>query len=517
MKTKALPLLIGILLIVLFGFTACKSDDDTDNPTDTGHANMLARQGMEQLNNVVLDLQETEPEINDENDLMLEATFNDIKAKFDEALTYDANNPMANLGQAILSIVSINYDDELWSLYDDMNALDHSNKRILNNQFQFLAQAPLRTLTQLDHGKTNPVSMMRMQNYVKTSILPKLDTAVSRLSHAVEMADSTTIQIDTGEELMEVDCGEIYAFRASVYALQAAFNMMVAYNMDMVGQDNTYQWIEDFVNIDAPNVNTDDVKAYHVDGSTLVLERWVDWYDDSYEEAYRDEMMQKVVKYNMDNSTTFSTLAEPARLAAARNALLNAIADIVSGSDYILAETDAQNNDIIKIENIVSFNDEHLPPSDENGPNFVQDWDTINDMCAWFDNFLNGSIQMHENDVDFQINVSAFFGGSLQELRDYVPYYHWNPLTQSWVNEEYDYSYNYYATSYTFNYQGSPVTVNNITNVENRFYRLTCNSGYFTTPTGQEVAEGEEPYLPDYTFNGIFPDMTRAKFLALID
>jgi len=517
MKTKALPWMIGILLIVLFSFTACKSDDDNDNPTDTGHANVLARQGMEQLNDVVLDLQETEPDINDENDLMLESTFNDIKAKFDEALTYDTNNPMANLGLAILSIVSINYDDELWSLYNDMDALNHSNKRILNNQFQFLAQAPLLTLTQMEKGKTNPVSMMRMQNYVKNNILPKLDTAVSRLSHAVEMADSTTIQIDTGEELMEVDCGEIYAFRASVYALQAAFNMMVAYDMDLVGMDNTYQWIEDFVNLDAPNVNTDEITGYHVEGSTLVLDRWVDWYDHNWEEAYRDEMMEKVVEYNMENNPTFSTLAEPARLAAAKNALLNAIADIVSGSDYILAETDAQNDDIIKIENIVSFNEDDLPPSDENGPNFVQNWDTINDMCDWFNNFLNGSIQMHENDVDFHVNVSAFFGGSLQELRDYIPYYHWNPLDQSWVTQELDYSYNYYTTSYTFEFQGSPVTVNNIDNVEFRYYRLECNGGYFTTPTGQQLAEDEKPYLPDYTFSGILPDMTRAKYIALVD
>lgn len=517
MKRKLMIWVIGVALVLMLGLTACKGDDDNDNPADVGHANALAREGITQLNDVILDLNENEPEIDDENDLMLEATFDGIKAKFTEALTYDANNPMANLGLGILEMVSINYDDELWSLFNDMEDMGNGGKRILNNQFQFLAQAPLRVLTQLNPSKENSVSIMRLQNFIKNSVLPRLDNSITRLGKAVALADSNVIMIDTGEELMEVDCGEIYAFRASVYAVSAAFNMMVAYDMDMKDQNQTYQWIEDMSNIDAPDWDTSQAISYEVDNGTLFVDYWIEDYEDNYEQAYSMQLMGKILKGNMDQNPTFGILTEPARLTAARNALLNAAADVVSGSDYILGETDPQSNDVIKIENILSFNDEDLPPSDDGAPNFTQDWDTIEDICDWFSNFLNNSIQMHENDVDFTVNVSAFFNGAIQDLIAYIPYYHWNNINSNWIEDEIDYNYGYPTSSYGFWYQGNWINITDISGVQINYHKLDVNMGYECDANGNPLADGEKPHFPDYTFNGIFPGMTRAKFLQLLD
>lgn len=517
MKRKLLVLVLGVLLVLMLGLTACKGDDDNENPPDVGHANALAREGMTQLNNVVLDLQENEPEMDDENDLMLETTFNDIKAKFTEALTYDAHNPMANLGLGILEMVSINYDDELWSLFNDMEDMGSGSKRILNNQFQFLAQAPLRVLTQLDPSKENTVSIMRLQNFVKNSVIPRLENSLTRLTNAVALADSNVIMIDTGEELMEVDCGEIYAFRASVYTVLAAFNMMTAYSMDMTDPDQGYDWIDEMNEIDAPEWDTNQAISYSLENGTLTVNFWEDGYEEDYEQAYSAQLMGKILKGNMDDNPSFGILTEPARLTAARNALLNAAADVVSGSNYILGETDSQSNDVIKIENILSFNEDDLPPTDDGAPNFTQDWDTIEDICDWFSSFLNGSIQMHENDVDFTVNASAFFNGAIQDIVAYTPFYHWNDLNESWVVEGIDYNYSYPANSYGFWFQGNWMEINDINWVQVNFYDLDLNMGYLCDENGIALPDDEKPHLPDYTFNGIFPGMTRAKFLQLLE
>lgn len=516
MKKKLMFLMLGVLLVLMLGLTACMGDDDDDNPPDVGQANTLASEGITQLNNIILDLSENEPEIDDENDLMLEATFNDIKAKFTEALTYDANNPMANLGLGILEMVSINYDDELWSLFDDIDAMGNGSKRILNNQFQFLAQAPLRVLTQLEPGKDNAVSIMRLQNFVKNSVIPRLEHSISRLSKAVALADSNVILIDTGEELVEVDCGEIYAFRASVYTVLAAFSMMTAYSMDMTDADHGYDWIDEINDIDAPENDYYQAFNYSLEDGILTVDFWGDYYEEDYKEAYSAELMGKILKSNMDNNHTFGILTEPARLSTARNALLNAAADVINGSNYILGETDSQNNDVIKIENILSFNEDDLPP-DDGAPNFTQDWHTIEDICDWFSRFLNGSIQMHENDVNFTVNASAFFNGAIQDIIAYIPYYHWNNLDADWVSEELDYNYVYPSNSYSFWYQNNLVEITDINWVQINYYNLDVNMGYPTRPNGEPLDDGEKEYLPDYTFNGIFPGMTRAKYLQLFD
>jgi hypothetical protein len=41
--------------------------------------------------------------------------------------------------------------------------------------------------------------------------------------------------------------------------------------------------------------------------------------------------------------------------------------------------------------------------------------------------------------------------------------------------------------------------------------------GDFTDAQGNVIDEDEIPYFPDYTFGGILPDMTRAKFIQLFE
>lgn len=514
-------------LMALFLFSCLDSSTKPETPpvtTDVAAANAMAREGMNLLNQTIIDLGNTEPDINDSEDLMQQATFNNIKSKFDGALGLDANNPMANLGLAILAVVDINYDNELWSMLTDAGFFENGDKRILNNQFQFLATVPYGMMKQVTEAKDNSMSLLRVQNFIKNSILPRIDTAISRLDKAVAMADSTVLMIEVDdEEMVEVDCGEIYAFRAASKAVQAGFNMMLTYDWDMKDADGDYSWMDDYMNVDVPHID-DNWEPYHYEvvGNTL----YMDYYDDEYEwrseEAQRMEIQMKVMKYNMDNNPTFAHLTADgvAHLGAAKSAILGAAADVKNGVNYILAETDTgagQDNDIIKIENIISLNDE-IPPTDDGAPEFAQNWQNVNDIADWLTNeVLAGAYNLTLNDIDFQVNLSAFFNGAIPNIQAVLPYLHWNDPGLNWVEDSIEYTdgFQIWGNSYSFWYQGSYQTVNNINYVQKRYHSVDIDWGYDTDASGNPLAEDEFLHFPDYTFGGILPGMTRQKMIDL--
>jgi len=502
----------------MFLVSCFDSNTEPENPpTDVSGANALARQGMNMMNNTIIDLGETQPDVNDAEDLMQHATFDAIKAKFDAALALDVDNPMANLGLAMLAIVEINYDNELWAMLEDAGAFNNGAKRIINNQFQFLAAAPYSVINQIKGTKSNPMSIMRVQNFVRNNVLPRLDNAITRLDKAVALADSTVLMVEVdNEEMVEVDCGEIYAFRATTNAVKAAFNLMVAYDMNMTDPDGGYDWMDEMQNIEKPQVNTNEPYDYHVDGTTLYLDYRDHSYANDYVECHSMEIQMKTTKWNLDNNLTFAKLNSTgiASLNAAKAAILSAAADVNIGTNSILAEIDDQTNDIIKIEYINQINDE-IPPSDEGAPSFAQDWQNVNDIADWLTTVLNSTYPLTLNGVDFSVNAGAFFNGAIADIESYIPYFQWNDLNTEWVEDYSDYQYGWapWDNSVTFYQNGSPVTINNITYVQYYYHNLSVNMGEDLDDQGNIVHDIDVPYFPDYTFNGILPGMTRAKML----
>ncbi|MDP2174086.1 MAG: hypothetical protein Q8J62_09965 [Candidatus Cloacimonadaceae bacterium] len=517
MKLRKTAILIMPLLILGMMIVSCAKK--TTEPNDLSAANVYAREGMAMLNQVILDMEDSEnQEFNSPEDVLLQATFNQIEAKFLRALELDADNPMGNLGMSILEIIRINYDAELWAMIEDGGNLKKGSKRIINNQFQFLADAPLIALKQMNPDKSSAMSIMRLQNYIKTAIIPRLNNSIRYLGDAVALADSNMIMIDTGEELVEVDCGEIFAFRATVHAVNAAFNLMVAYNWDMVDTGNGYDWISQIANIDVPAVPGDEAYAYHVEstmqGNTLYIDYWDGDYSFNAENALGAEIQAKILKHNLDNNASFGVIANQTYLNGARNGIINAARDIRLCTGYILSETDTQNNDVIKIEHIISLNEDIA--DDDEGPNFAQDWDSVDDIATWLETIVSGPYDMFENNTQFTINLGAFFNGSITDVRDVIPYFHWNNPSVSWVENYISNEHNWnVGGSHYFNYQGVWTTITGVVYVVNRYHRLEVNPGYPTDPQGNAIDSNDVPYFPDYTFKGVLPGMNRAKFIQL--
>ena len=338
---------ITILFSALFFLTAC--DETTTDPggNDLGEANALAMEGFEQLNQKAQELEGTDLEsAQSGEDVFPNSEYTAIKNIFESAIDKDANNPTAHLGLAILELFSVNYDNDLWNLINDANG-GTFNKRILNNQLQFLGTAPEALLKQTGNTlkKINSsLSIARVQNIVEGSVLPKINNAIDHLDYAVNLADSNVIVLDADGESVEIDPGEIYLFRASLYAVSAGFRFFTLYDVDLFDQDGGYSWLDSLL-------SSDYEYGYDSYYTQMVNDQKYLYITDNYEsekEIASDSLAADVVKYNLLSRSSFLTFRRPAIGAQIKSDILHVISDLENSVDYIENESDDQSNDIIK-------------------------------------------------------------------------------------------------------------------------------------------------------------------------
>jgi len=528
MKMKSLGNCCFLLMFCCLFLLAGCGDGSSTSPesNEVSLANQLAAEGIEMLNDDLKDLSEDENiEINESDDIMHETRFNEIEDKFTQALAADADNPMASVGMGILEIVRLNYDDAFWSLVDDFIELGDqrgTHPSLMRSQFELLSKSPFIALKCSNVYRDDDISILRIQNIIDDSVIPRLNSSILHLNNAIALADSNVFFIDTGEELVEIDCGEIYAFRASVYLLRAAFRIINAYNWDMEGEDGSYNWIDEaFEDYEAPypaywSTSPYSSYDYSYDSNNEILElHFFDMSEGYYSDMCGDEIMMKTLNHNLQNNNQFGSLKN-GYLSNAQNDLLSAIEDINAGIEYIENENDTQSNDVIKLEYINDLNDQIL--DDEDNPEFMHDWTGTDDAIAWLQSLVSGSVVLTANDEDFTLDLDAFFSGAINDIKDYIPYYHWNDINDDWLvmrnYDSYSYNYNNYVSFYDLNgdYQEFYVTC------YTRYYdEFTLDTGYSTDAQGNEIDDDEDIYFPDYTFNGIFPGMTRAKLNRIFD
>lgn len=510
--TKAIfPILFIVITIFL-----CSCEKST-KPNDVSSANVMAREGFDLLNQEMDRLSHLD-NVSDQDDVMLESKFNEIEGKFDQALDEDADNPMAHLGLSILEVVRVNYDPEFWSLMEDIEGMGNQKQTLLNRQFQFLAEVPLLLMKNYTADSKETLSIARLQSFIEDHVVPRLDSSMSHLNYAVNMADSTSILIDTGEELIEIDKGEIFAFRASVNILTAAFYMLTAYDYDMVGADGTYNWIQQISQNYAPTdfVGGWDPFDYQVDNQVLNIYYWDYWDEWDYSEPFQMEVAAKTFRHNLVDENTFGTLNQ-SRLNKARQSILDAANDIENGVNSIQNETDEQSNDVIKLQYIIDIEDE-IANQDPDKPSFMQSWNDIDDVISWLESIVNsGTFDVEAEDgLVVTVSIASFFNGGVSDIRNVIPYFHWNNPTSSWLELEVD-EYSWPANSYSFWFEGEYITISGINEVRELYQEYQLNPGYFTDSGGSQLPQDEFPHFPDYTFGGIFPGMTRAKLIQLLD
>jgi hypothetical protein len=530
MSRYVMLLLSSVCVVTLVFVAGCGNDGDgggTTAPTDRSEGNQLAREGFDLLADAAIELQGVDlDDPTGPDDVFPEEDYDTIMGKFQEAIAVDAVNPMAHLGIAVLEIFSINYDEDLWDFYGDLVGEPLSG-RILNNEITFLAQAPelyLRCGQGILAAPAEAVTFARFQQLIESSVLPKLSNALSHLGHAISLADSEAIMVYTGEEWAEIDCGEIYALRASVNLVAAAFRMMTIYDVDVLGRDGTYAWVADVGDYydwfdfgDGPTdpwgESADDYRVGDVSG-----DNWLYLvYRDSNVRA--DSILASVVNYNLEERSGFLEVRSSAAPLYLLQHIEDAIHDIDDGVDYIMSESDDQSNDVIKQVFITEINDD-IADHDPDDPPFMQEWDDIHDVTSWLEGLFTGPYTFDIDGIEVSVNLASLVSGGFGDLKAFLPYYEW--LDESdWITCSYlsmdDYDNWDPSGDFGFTYRGEYVELTDIDHIVE--YHLSCDMTPLVLldgPGGDPIYD-EFPYFEDYTFGGLFPGMTRETLMELLE
>jgi len=409
----------------------------------------------------------------------------------------------------ILEITDINYDAEFWDMLSDYDA-GFGDSGIFNKQFSMLMKIPRWYMLYLNNSlRDDAISFGRLQNYIDSSVIPKLNTSLTHLNYAVNLSDDNPIMIDTGEELIELDNGEIFIFRASLYSVMASMKMATLYDMDMFDEDGTYDWLDELT-----FEYDDEITDYEYDAGTQTLYLEYDYY----EYVAVESLVIHILQYNLEDRPGFMQYRSGNTPASIQSDLENILADLQNAVDYIYSEGDDQTNDIIKLEYLVEFNEE-IVNMNPGGPNFTQDWDSIDDIIAWVEQLLDGEYTFNEEDLMITVDLSALFNPGLGDFHNYLPYHQWLPEDE-WVNSEMDEDEWYNGGgSFSFWFEDEWITIYDVEYVHEIYYDYWIEPVEFLDGPGGNVInlEDEFLYLPDYTMNGLFPNMTREDWLDLID
>jgi hypothetical protein len=514
MKRLAVVLIVLTLCIL---FWNCSEDKSTNAPTvDEEGATQLANEGVQILNEKLMALNII-PDPQSGDDIFSLTDYDNIKSKFTEALQLNPNNTTANLGMGILEITSVNYDNELWNLISEIDST-FASERVFNNQIKMVLTMPelWTKLSQSSFTKGNALTIAKIQGLIESRILTKINNAINYVTKAT----NASVLINNGEEIIEIDNGEIYLFRSSLYAVQAFMQMLTLYDVDLLDSNGSYDWLK--------KLTTENIYDEYdfFEGEFYNFKRVLTQSNDTlyirgyYGSFTADSIIASVVKSNIENRSAYLKFRSGKTPEAVKQSLLNFLYDIENSYSYITSETDDQNNDLIKQFNIIDLNAQvtYLNESGTINHTFIN----ITDLINWLKSTINGtSFQITKYDefgvpIIFSVNIGSLFNPGIADMKTLIPYNRWkDPATwkheelwDSWIDLAYG---TYYDEDTQTNY-------NNVYYISYDYYFNHAEPlNFLNGPGGAVINPDEDIYLPDYTMHGLFPGMTRSKFFTIFN
>lgn len=529
------------LLIVLstFFLVQCAEDDGvTPAPPTPGRCDSLATHWFQVMIETMAAFEGMELEEVRDYD------FSALRSGFSQVRSECPWNGLANLGLSILEILELNYSDEIWEVIDSIAtwsgriestsgaAAGRSRNSIIGRQFELLVEVPFAVSMKRVVDFPPNVTVGRIQQIIEDVIIPALSDAIDLLDRVEQRTDTKltlTISDEGVEETIVIDLGEIYLFDASLHALRAAFRMAISYDMDFVGPDGTYDWVEDLIMMEER-----DCAVFDIDpgpgSDTLNV-----YFMYNYVQAKSESVLVMVAHHNLENRNGFLTLRDGGGfLELAHQDLLGMIGKLEGSVDFIKnVRTGETEENVIKLADLTGLESDL---GDPNSPNFARDFQTIEDVLAWARDFISGPVQFTENLGSFQtpfswtMDVSAMFDSPVSDWKELLPYHRWNLPAGPWILADAEWQWEWENSGgwpvdwYYVYYQGECqyATFYDIAYIREYGYSYYLGMegfiGLLDGPNGEVIDLQTErlPYFPDYTINGLFPDMTRTRWLELI-
>jgi len=467
--------------------------------------------------------------------------FDDLRDGFQSALTRDPGNAIAHLGLSIIEMLELNYDEEIWAIVDSLDAWGSApsaalprsrHEALIGRQFSLLVEVPVFISMKTANTFPPNVTIQNIQEIIRNKVIPALDRALDHLGIAERRA-GTDLRIEINDngvrEFIRIDLGEILIWDAAVHALRTAFGIAISRDVDLYGPDGTYNWIDEMNNLETGSPYCGEAVVVEQGAIDALDYYWT--YGQERRDLMADSLLITVLYYNFEVRTAFLSLRDNgAALGDAHDDLVATLGKLEAAAAFIRNRNDNSEERVVKLADLTDLDSDIS--SDPNKPNFAKNFDTLEDVIQFLENLFSGPVDFTEQlgprntTYSWRTNLSRLFDNPIQDWNDLLPFHRWDFPVGAWIDAD-------TTMVYFFDNGGSPIDV--VTwNGEFCEWVMIPNIGIVTEyavynhlnapgivfldgPNGNDIDLNVErfPYFPDYTFNGIFPQMNRAEWLNL--
>lgn len=501
---------------------------------------------------------------------VFEADFISISNSFGGAIKGgDSLVPDVNVGYIVSTALALNTSKKLQKLMDSIaDYVDQMDERKSSNDRKKLYRSTLRKhgITGLSKvlladlprhqmfprtGKQFPrfITLHYIQDMAEFDIIPILNN-ISRAVNNLKKAGDFSVYVTIEGDRYEIDKSDIYFLDGAVHLLRGTLYMFTVYDCDLYtsASDQSYSWVEQLVQADYLSQTIVDLN-----NSVLSIKEVTDQTEAS-------SIAADVLHYNMGRPGFLSIRRQNHQNAYDNIKAVPAI--LKDGLRLLKAETDNQNDDLIPNTGLLQDIEEEMLDIkgdliDEGfSVQFASHFGTPESFLDFINLVLTQPYTINENidghSINITVDISKFFTNPIQDLRTILPKH---ALTKEVMETGFGDSNSnggggyptYTFRLYDYEVQGnlvmnipsskikSVVQMNGYTEYtlhepyQYREYEYTSkviipiqltddNGTVIPYDTIDELIEKGEflPYFGDYTFNGIFPGMTRTKWLNLI-
>ena len=292
--------------------------------------------------------------------------FTKAEQLYTEAVTTDPSNPTANFGAAFSKVLNINGDAQVKDMINRWKAWDPGFQSPVLNfgipKGTADMNLPITTLGKnlvkiFKVATTDPPTIAETQAVIRDRILPRIDYAIARLAIVeqhpeFELKITGKMQGSPGQKDLYLDLTEVYVMDAALQGIKASIEQFLVFKFTL--------------------------------------------------SAYTTKAVVTAIR--QDNTDFFVLASDGATHAQnIKSSLLNAVGKIRSGINFLKAETDNQDDDIIK--------------RGSNGV-AVKDLDSVLTYLTKVESALNGTFSIDlkgadsdNNDYTIQVSLSNFFSG----------------------------------------------------------------------------------------------------------
>lgn len=476
----------------------------------------------------------------------------------------------ANVGFIVSEVSSLNSSETMAKMVDSLDAYLNSedestaiykvsSKNIMASSYEsgginnlstaLLASSP-QILAKEASSTSYPefMTISYIQNVILDEINPKLDRVINALEKLELKGIDQSVLIDIMDEQWELDMADIYLVDGSLHALRGSLLLLTAYNFDLYDPTTkTYSWIDTLVEFSDMNCSSysNDKYIYRSVGDTLIKEYYSALYCEN-----EPKYIYNFLKYNMERPE-FLTLINENHAKSYED--LQAVPEKLKKAIELLeAETDSQENDIIKKVDFDELTSDFAEIEEDMiaegvSAELAAKFKTPTAMLNFVEELLTKPYHFKETfedgQVDMTVDISKFFTNPIQDLRTLLPKYKFRNVSDIF-SVDLDYSYSYQKNTLSLNLYSSNIYEFDIDESLIATDTMFASTRYITFDTpfayykemdyyenlnvfdfvddsnniisiddaDDNLENGIFLYFDDYTFNGIFPDMTREKW-----